>query len=424
MVFRNWYHIITISEQKIFSIKMKHSFLYIFFEGLSKGGPHLFLLIISSNLSNDLYNQIMLLVALEGFLALFYLGFYSNLLFTLKNKLSSEGILNSVNTSNLIVFITLMVIVFLAQKWIIDYYDYDNIWVYLFVVINSLCFVTFRFNVVFLQIEENHKKSLIIKSTPFLLAFIFSVICTLSFNDKLLGFFFGKVIGFVLAGILLKFTNVLVFNFKFQSDSFIIKEFLSRGKYLVVINFFGWLSGYGFLYFARIFWEDTTVLGNMLNVFTLLLLIANGVNQVYTPKLKKVFELNKNKGLKLSYKILLVFVGISIVFATIGFVGQFLSFGLFYDKIISNIPFAAAVFASMSLHYVFTPYFLLEDNYKNYLFYSVISYLLAIAAVVVLGVSSVSLLYVYIVFSLLKVIVPFFYFMIKMRPNYLNNGAV
>jgi hypothetical protein len=403
---------------------MKYSFLYIFFEALSKGGPHLFLLIISSSLSSDLYDQMMLLVALEGFLALFYLGFYTNLLFTLKNKLDSVGILNSVNTSNLIVFFILSIIVFLGQKWIIDYYNYDNIWVYLFVVINSLCFVTFRFNVVFLQIEENHKKSLIIKSTPFLVAFIFSVICTILFSDKLLGFFFGKVIGFVLSGILLKVTNVLEFNFKFKSDAVIVKEFLSRGKYLVLINFFGWLSGYGFLYFARVFWENTTVLGNMLNVFTLLLLIANGVNQVYTPKLKKVFELNKNKGLKLSYKILLVFIGISMVFAAIGFGGQFLSFGLFYDKIVSNVPFATAVFASMSLHYVFTPYFLLEDNYKSYLFYSVVSYLLAIVAVIVLGTSSVPLLYVYIIFSLLKVIVPFCYFMIKMRPNYLDNEAV
>lgn len=397
---------------------MKYSILYILFEALSKGGPHLFLLLLSSSLSNELYDQIMLLVALEGFLALFYLGFYTNLLFTLQTKLSSAGILSSVNTSNLIVFVVLVILIFIGQKWIIDYYCYENIWVYLFVVINSLCFVTFRFNVVFLQIEENHKKSLIIKSTPFLLAFLFSVVGIFLLKDKLLGFFLGKVVGFLISGFLLKLTNVLDFSFNLKSDSTIVKEFFSRGKYLVLINFFGWLSGYGFLYFARIFWENTTVLGNMLNVFTLLLLVANGVNQVYTPKLKKVFEKNKIDGLKLSNKILLVFIGISVAFAALGFLGKFLSLGDFFDKIIINIPFAAAVFASMSLHYVFTPYFLLEDNYKNFLFFSVISYILAIGGVLIFGFNSMPLLYAYIVFSLLKVVVPFFFFLIKMRPNY------
>ena len=82
------------------------------------------------------------------------------------------------------------------------------------------------------QVNEDHKTALKLKFGPFVLSFLFSMLGYFLLEDKVLGYFLGKTVGFSVA--------FIVFIKKLRFQAFVIEkeiliDFLHRIKKLVII---------------------------------------------------------------------------------------------------------------------------------------------------------------------------------------------
>lgn len=388
---------------------MKTSLLYILFEAIAKGGPHLFLIIIASTVSNTLYNGLLLLVSAEGLIALTYFSNYAEAIYALKERFETNRVINTVLNLNLVSVSALVILVYLFREALYGYYDYLNI--YTFYCILGIAFfnITFRFIVLNFQLEEEHNFALKLKFMPFMLSFILSICGFYLFEeDQIFGFFLGKLIGFVLFFIF--YARKLKFKL-FIIEFEIFKAYANRIKNLVIVYLTGWLSGYGYLNIVKqnVSAAALSEMGYVLNIFTLFLLVSNGINQVYTPKLKKEYQISLNNAVALAKKFHLIYI-VLIALSLLGYYtfNNFITIS-YIDKYVPYIGWSCAIFAISTFHYISSPFYYIVDKYKRYMNINLISNIIGASIMFILIVvfQSTEIKMIYISFIFTKCTLPY-----------------
>lgn len=385
------------------------SLYYTIFEALSKGGSQILLIIIASLISKELYLTIMLLISFEALITMLYLSYYADILYSFRKNRSKQAIANALDTS--LIQYTIFIIIFLIFKEQINAYFNYNLNTLIFLILgNGLISNIVRFYSVSFQIELKHYKAIKFKSIPFFSSFILSLFLFFLMQDKVLAFFLGKFIG-----MLIFFIYVLIsekgYKLIFTSNKYYFGLTFKRAKYSFVIALLGWGANLGFLNFAKIYSSSTSqvvLLGLLLNLFTLLLLFSNGINQVYVPELKQKLSFSLSAGETYSKKVHNVYIMLSILFAVL--VTIVLLFKEYFMELIPNVKdifsggylyLTALLFFINSFHWVAAPYLMIMDKYKNY--FNIIWVLNAIAWLLI-----IILLFIFGFNNFL-----FFYFIIK-----------
>ena len=360
------------------------------FEGLSKGGNQLILLYIAYTLDPSVYLIFMLLVSLETFLPILVISNYNEVLYTLKGKFAQEKVFSTVLTITLISTFLFIFILYINQIFLFDYFNYSNIYVYLTIPISVFFIVYFKFLSMYYQLEESHSKAIYLKSLPFFLSFLGALIGVMITKDQVAGFFIGKAIGFTVTFFYFLLKDK-IFTFTISINQDFLKEYLSRSKFLFLITFFGWLSTYGFLNIGKLTSTDENIIdyGYMINLYMLFLMIANGINQVYSPRIRKLFHHNSTMAYTLSKKTLLLYLTISVLaFVSYYFLMHLNSKMPFLnDKaidILSVFPYAILVFAIAALKYISDVYVYVLDKYQHFALSLVMVEVLSISIAVIL----------------------------------------
>jgi hypothetical protein len=347
---------------------------YTVFEALSKGGSQLLLIIIASIIDKQLYLKIMLLISFEALITMFYLSYYADILYSFRKNRSKQAISNALDTS-ILQYLVLILIYLIFKEKVNTYFNY-NLDILIFILCgNGLISNIIRFYSVSFQIDLKHSKAILFKSIPFFSSFICSVGLFFLMKDKVLAFFLGKFIGmlFFFIYILIKEEGYkLMFNF----NKYYFGMTFKRAKYSFVISFLGWSSNLGFLNFAKMYSNSSTellLLGLILNIFTLLLLFSNGINQVYVPQLRIKLKSSLSIANKFSKRVHALYFILSVIFS---FLITFILF--FRSHLIQYLPnledlfkgnylyLIVLLFFINSFHWIATPYLMILDKYKNY----------------------------------------------------------
>ena len=354
---------------------MKYSILYMIFEGLSKGGNHVLLLFVASTIDPSIYLTIMLLISFETLLPIFVITNYNEVLYSIKDRFDKEKVFSTIMTLTTLMSLVYMIGILIIKSYLYKYFEYNNLVVYLIISFNIFFFVFFRFISVFYQLEEKHSQAIYLKSLPFFLSFI-GVLCgVLLFEDKIAGFFIGKLLGYIVAFVIFLAKNK-IFRLDFKIDKDFLIQYINRAKFLILLGVFGWLSGYGFLNFGKVFStpQDTIKFGYMLNIFMLYLMIANGINQIYAPKIRGLFDIDIKSAYLFSKKVAAIYLGISLVSlllykAIIIYIDQnYMILNLNIKHIIAMFPYSVLIFYISSFKYISDVYIYLQDIYKDFVY--------------------------------------------------------
>lgn len=367
---------------------MKYSILYMLFEGLSKGGSQLILLYVAYSLPSTTYLIFMLLISFETFLPILYVSNYNEVLYTIKDKYLQSNIYSTILTTTFLSCILFLFIILLTKPYLYQYFEYKTLLTYLVIPINVFFFIFFKFLSLYQQLHGDHGKAIYLKSMPFFLSFLGALTGVLSLEDPITGFFVGKTIGYFFAFLHLQLRqNLFLVNFKI--DTIFLTEYLKRSKFLFFITLFGWLGSYGLLNIGKMLstHEKVVEYGYMINLFSIFLMIANGINQVYSPKIRQLYSNNKDEAYNFSRKILVVYFFIAalayLAYQSILYINNELN--ILDAKsldIFTVLPYAILVFWIGSFKYVSDVYIYITDSYKKFtvlfLFVEIFSLSLAI----------------------------------------------
>lgn len=316
----------------------------------------------------------MLLISFEAFITMFYLSYYSDILYSFRKNRSEQAIANALDTSFFQYIIFILIYIVFREK-INEYFNYNLDLLIFILCANGLISNIIRFYSVSFQIELKHSKAIMYKSIPFFSSFVCSVTLFFLMDDKILAFFLGKFVGmlfFFIYILIVEEGYKLIFRFNKHYFGMTFK----RAKYSFVIAFLGWASNLGFLNFAKIYSKsssDILLLGLMLNLLTLLLLFSNGINQVYVPQLKLKISTSLKLAQNYSKRVHFLYFILSIVFSC--FIVIIL---IFKNQLISYLPNLREIFNGSylhlitllffinSFHWIASPYLMILDKYKNY----------------------------------------------------------
>ncbi|MDQ7004672.1 MAG: hypothetical protein Q9N67_07055 [Ghiorsea sp.] len=379
---------------------VKYSILYMLFEGLSKGGSLLILLYVAYALPPATYLIFMLLISLETFLPILYASNYSEVLYTIKDRYRQSNIYSTILTITFLSCLLLLIMILIAKSYLYQYFEYESLFTYLAIPINIFFFVFFKFLSLYQQLHGNHAKAIYFKSMPFFLSFLGALGGVLWLEDPIAGFFIGKTTGYFFAFIYLMFKED-VFLVHFKVDTSFLKEYLTRSKFLFIIAFFGWLGSYGFLNIGKLISteEKTIEYGYLINLLGIFLMLANGINQVYSPKVRQLYNENKNDAYVFSKRILIIYSLLAalayLVYQIILYINQDL--GILDAKALNIfvvMPYAILIFWISSFKYVSDVYIYVSDTYKSFTMSLFVVEVISFAlAVYLLNEYSVSLLH-------------------------------
>lgn len=350
------------------------SLYYTIFEGLAKGGSYLLLIFIASFIDKDLYVKLMLLISLESLLTMFFISYYNDVLYSYKNN-KVVKLFSTFSTISYFQFFTYLLFYYLFSDYINNYYSYDLKYIIFFMLGNGFI-SNFVSNIsVAAQIHLDHKKALLYKSVPFFLSFIFCLSSFIFFEDKVFAFFFGKFFGLLIFYVIIFFREKLYLNF-LRFDKLLFSSLFKRIKFSFIIAMLSWASGLGFLNFMKLFSDESSsiaIVAMTLNLFTVLQLLSNGINQVYVPQLKHLLTFNIVKAKAYSKKTMFIYFKVTALLL----VGVGISF-ILKDFIINLTTLDPIVFSSIFLvvvlffinifQWIATPYLIILNKYKHLFF--------------------------------------------------------
>lgn len=368
--------------------QLKDSMLYTIAEGASKGGFHLLLLLIAIFIESEIYLLLILLLGLEALFKLLFVSFFGNVLYKLIDLFSSRNIFTSVLLLSFLQFVLYSLLIVIFREQLSRYYGYYKYIVFIIICANAFISNLFVYYSTLLQLRGLHSSAIKSRSIPFFLSFVTALIGFSLIDDKVLGFFLGKFLGF-LGFFLVFFVKKLVFNFKmFLALGPIINAMGIRTLYSFMVAFLGWLSSLGFMYIAKI-WssnQDLVKLGYIITFYNVLFLFGYGINQVYSPKIKSLITTSGiHAAFKIKTKTLNVFILISAVLLIFVFVGNliFPYVSIFYDNfqnlddILSVGYLSVFIFMANALNWIVTPFFFSLDRFKYYFILVSIGYVFA-----------------------------------------------
>ncbi len=182
------------------------------------------------------------------------------------------------------------------------------------------------------------------------------------------GFFLAKFLAFSAIGLWLVLSGD--FRPKFNIKTKIFKEVFRYSSTLWINVFVGWLMGYGALNLTKLFLEDSYsfALGRMINLWMVLLLIANGINNVYLPILKRKYKEDYQLSLKFRNKVLLIFISLSLIGVTLSFFAT----RLWPHDDLKLAPFVFIILFAQGFQYVSSPFYFLADKFRKYVYVNLI----------------------------------------------------
>ena len=117
--------------------------------------------------------------------------------------------------------------------------------------------------------------------------------------------------------------------------------------------------------------EKVVEYGYMINLFGIFLMVANGINQVYSPKVRQLYSDNKDEAFSFSKKILVVYFFIAVLaylaYQSILYINNDLN--ILDAKsldIFTVMPYAIFVFWIGSFKYISDVYIYITDAYKKF----------------------------------------------------------
>lgn len=352
----------------------KTSIYYTIFESLSKGGNYVLLMAIAFLIDSDLYVKIILLLSFEALITMLYFSYNSDVLFALSQNKKERYIAYSYDTS-IIQCVLLFVILFALKTYISRYFEYDVTYILIFIIGNGALSNIFRFQSLSFQIDHQHNQALKFKSIPFFLSFIFCLILILLCKDKVLAFFVGKFIGYLLFFLYVIFYENIKANF-FSTSLLMLSFMLRRAKYSFLIAFLGWGTSLGFMNYAKLTDKNNTyliTLGLLINMFSILLVFANGINQVVAPNLRSMLRINKEEAVSYIRRIHLLYFSITIILVVlIAIIKSSFSVLTFLTPEIEHflstnyLYILPVIFFAASFSWISGPIYVILDKFKQY----------------------------------------------------------
>ena len=222
-----------------------------------------------------------------------------------------------------------------------------------------------RFYRVQLQISLDHTAAIKNMLYSFGLSNLFIVLFLLVFDDKVFAFFVGKALGLILYALHLIYDKKL----KYYISKSISVYFMLRIKYLFLFAVYSWVFGYGFIYIVRAVGtpEDVANIGYVVTFSTPFLLLANGINQMYNPRLKQLLSISFLKGFLFSKKVMFLYVAISAAIILVSYFIGFIDFDIL-NKYSDAILISAIIFGLSTYKYVYEVYLYIYDLFKHYVF--------------------------------------------------------
>jgi hypothetical protein len=406
---------------KVINSDIKYSFLYIFFEGLAKGGNQVLLLCVAALIGSDLYMKMILLISLQVIIMLLYIPNYTDVLYAIDINKERRNYKSSLLIFSLMQYCIYLLLYFVFRARFYDFYGYTNDLLIFIILGIGILSCMIRFDSVDYQLRGKHSEAILYRSMPFGISFIASLVFFLLGEDKILSFFTGQF-----TGLLAFYCYSLLKNREIRINSFkldLILNYGKRAKYSFLVAILGWSGGLGFLNFAKLFSEsanDLIQIGYAVNVFTIFLLLGYGIDQVFVPKLKLIYKESLIRARALSKKV-------HVLYIVICFLGFLAYIGMKYlvieNDYFENVavikqvadvfgatPIALFVFLLSSFHWVSTPFYQIADIYQEYFKLNLIAYMipwLIILFAVYLGYHDLIVLYLFL--WIIKVFVPYFY---------------
>ena len=356
------------------------SIYYTLFEGLSKGGNQILLILTASVISKSLYVQLMLLISFESLLTLLFLSSNNDFLYAVNRNKHKKYIAFIVDTT--FFQSILFYVLYLSFKRHIDsYFNYDlSIIIVVIILITGMTNVV-RFYSTSYQIDLDHNIAIRYKSLPFFFSFITCVTFFLIFQDKIFAFFVGRLVGLLLFFFYIIYKH-RIFHYIFSTDTLVFNFVFKRLKFSFLTSLLGWATSIGFFNFSKIISDNEealVVLGLTLNIFSILQLFANGINQVYVPNLRTKYLEAKEIAVQYSLKILRLYFRLSIFFVIV-----FLFALLFSPFLVSVLPnletylsngnvfLVVVLFLIVSFQWIAAPYFSIMDKFKDFFYLNLI----------------------------------------------------
>ena len=340
-------------------------FLYIISEAISRGIPQLILVILALLMPKDDFAIFILIYGLESLIVLLLPSNYVEILYVLQKKISQKRICNSILTVNFIITIALVLIYAIFMKKVNYFYEYSNYIVFVFIIISAFVNSFMRFYRVQLQILLEHTTAIKNMFYSFGLSNVCIVLFLLFFDDKVFAFFVGKAFGLIMYMGYLSYKE----KFQFHISKPILAYFAIRIKYLFLFAIYSWVFGYGFIYIIKIIGapDDVANIGYIITFSTPFLLLANGINQVYAPKLKQLLSINFFDGLLFSKKVMLLYIAMSAVIILAAYLISFIDFDVL-NKYSMVILISSIVFGLSIYKYVYEVYLYINDLFRAYVF--------------------------------------------------------
>jgi len=340
-------------------------FLYIISEAISRGIPQLILVVLAIVVSKEDFGVFILIYGLESLIVLLLPSNYVEILYTLQKNSNQIRICNSIFTINFIVSIFIFLVYIIFEEKLNHFYGYNNGLVFGFIIVSAFVTSFMRFYRVQLQISLDHTAAIKNMLYSFGLSNLFIVLFLLVFDDKVFAFFVGKALGLILYALHLIYDKKL----KFYISKSIYVYFMLRIKYLFLFAVYSWVFGYGFIYIVRAVGtpEDVANIGYVVTFSTPFLLLANGINQMYNPRLKQLLSISFLKGFLFSKKVMFLYVAISAAIILVSYFIGFIDFDIL-NKYSDAILISAIIFGLSTYKYVYEVYLYIYDLFKHYVF--------------------------------------------------------
>lgn len=356
---------------------MKKALIYMFVEGLTRGIPQVILIVLALWLDKNTFTTLALLYGLESLLVILLPSNYVEVLFQQTGN-RKEKTANTILAMNAVILTVILCFFLLLNQYAFDFFSYESIYVYIAIVFSAFVNSYVRFYRTQLQILFEHEAAIKTMLYSFGLANIGMVFFLLIFDDTIMAFFLGKAIGFLLYFLWF----IYKFEIKISFDKDIFAGFLSRIKYLFAFAIYSWLFGYGFMYIVKFLGtnDDVANIGYVITFSMPFLLVANGINQVYTPKVKKIISENFNLALLLSKKILYAYIAIFLLVLTLILLISQLEYDIIHE-FNEVIIISSVIFLVSSYKYAYEVYVYVFDKFKPYVFFTILIETLALVVI-------------------------------------------
>lgn len=335
---------------------------------MSKGGNTLIFLFAASILQKEEYINLLSLYSLEGLFIIISPFYYTDVLFKLRDKYSFLEINKEISKLIILYGVILLSLLLVFSSFVFNFYGFKSYILLISIVIILIGRLSFQAKSVNNQIDENHNKAVMLKALPFFSSFVFGLLGFLFSENKIAGFFIGRALSFIVISIKRRYFRFTSFDYNINFS--LLADILKRAINLIVLGLGGWFLGYGMLNILKFNYnEDVNFkIGLILNLWSLFLLFANGINGVYMPKFRKLYKINTKSADKLFQKTLIIYFSILAISIIFYFVINLIPIdsSLFDFKDYINIfPYVLLIFFAQIFQYVSIPYFVVKDEFKK-----------------------------------------------------------